>query len=496
MHAKSDLFNLIKSLTKTEKAYFKKYTSIHSDSEKAYLTLFDLIHEQDVYDEELLKKTIQHKGIRDHFSVHKNYLYKVLMRSLANYIKTHSHNFRLEEMILEIEVLLSKNLFSQCTSLIKKAKIIANQNENYTSLLKVIQLEIRLIKQSPSVKNWNDVYKKVEEEENEALKKLMDISVSRNLNADMFLFFQTHYQEKRTPDTSGQLSLILHRLKAIHEYSSAECEINHLSAWVNYYKYTEEPEKALPYQKKAIAIFKKNPILIHNEALRYINSLSNLLILEEKTGTESTFRKALSELKNVKSLIPDNLISPNLELHVFALALRHELIFLVNRNQFSHALTVCNDSKKKLLENVQLINQVFLYHIFYCNARIFFELKKSQEFTFWSQKIIRDGINKYNKRYHFFVKMLSFLMFWNDENPAFVESLGKSLLTFIKKQKIHAEIETLVILKLMSTLKPKPGKLNSFRVILEELLSELTRADLKIPDNYFDYKAWIQKQLQ
>lgn len=497
MTAKEDLFVLIKSLSKTEKAYFKKYASIHSDGDKVYLQLFDYINDLQIYDEDALKKKIKHAGLLKHFAVYKNYLYKILLRSLAQYVKTHTDNFGLEEMLLEIEILLSKNLFPQCISLINKAKTIAKENENFPSLLKVIQLEIRYIKQSPSVKNWMEVYEKAVQEEKDALEKLAAISLTRNLNADMFLFLQSHTQEEKTQEVEEQKEKIYQRLIAITAYTSAEGEINHLSAWVNYYKFTEEAEKALPYQILAISIFKKYPFLIHNEALRYINSLSNLLILESKIGRNEAFQQALQELKSVPQILPKNLMSPNLDVHIFALALRHELKFLVNKSQFEEALNVSNEMKKKLLDNTEIINEVFLYEIYFYNSRIFFELNKTSEAIFWIQKILQTAINKYNKRFHFFAKMLQFLLYWEDENILFVESLGKSLLSFIKYQKISADIEKVIIKKLLEFNKQKTKittqkKENCLAGIKEYLM--LSQAP--VLDNYFDYQNWVEIELQ
>lgn len=92
MIAKDDLFILIKSLSKTEKAYFKKYASIHSNKgQQQYLSLFDLLNDMTVYDEAILKKKIAHLGITQ-LPVYKNYLYKIILRSQVQYTHTHTEN--------------------------------------------------------------------------------------------------------------------------------------------------------------------------------------------------------------------------------------------------------------------------------------------------------------------------------------------------------------------------------------------------------------------
>lgn len=54
MRPSTELFNLIKSLSKSEKRYFKLTSSLQS-GEKNYMRLFDAIEAQDEYDEAAIK---------------------------------------------------------------------------------------------------------------------------------------------------------------------------------------------------------------------------------------------------------------------------------------------------------------------------------------------------------------------------------------------------------------------------------------------------------
>mgnify|MGYP000023314336 CR=1 FL=1 len=55
MKPSNELFQLIKSLTKSEKRYFKLSSSLQS-GEKNYMKLFDIIEIQDEYDEPAIKQ--------------------------------------------------------------------------------------------------------------------------------------------------------------------------------------------------------------------------------------------------------------------------------------------------------------------------------------------------------------------------------------------------------------------------------------------------------
>ena len=57
MQPTKDLFQLVKSLSQSEKIYFKKYTSLHVlGGVNNYILLFNVIEQQKQYDETLIKE--------------------------------------------------------------------------------------------------------------------------------------------------------------------------------------------------------------------------------------------------------------------------------------------------------------------------------------------------------------------------------------------------------------------------------------------------------
>ena len=96
------LFNLIKSLSKGEKQYFKKFSSIHTGKENHYyMRLYDEIEKQTengVYDEEKIKKTFAGEKFVKQLHVTKNYLFNAILRSL----KVQRSNVNYRNTVLDI----------------------------------------------------------------------------------------------------------------------------------------------------------------------------------------------------------------------------------------------------------------------------------------------------------------------------------------------------------------------------------------------------------
>ncbi len=66
MKPSAELFELVKSLTKSEKRFFKLSSSLQS-GEKNYLKIFDAIDKQKEYDEEGIKKQFGKQTFIKHF---------------------------------------------------------------------------------------------------------------------------------------------------------------------------------------------------------------------------------------------------------------------------------------------------------------------------------------------------------------------------------------------------------------------------------------------
>jgi sulfur relay (sulfurtransferase) DsrC/TusE family protein len=121
MKPSSELFDLIRTLTKSEKRFFKLQSSLQS-GDKNYVRLFDLIEKMEAYDEDLVKKTFKGEKFIKHLPSEKNHLYKLILKSLRSYYSETSIASSLKQEIKNVEILYNKGLFDECTKFIERAK--------------------------------------------------------------------------------------------------------------------------------------------------------------------------------------------------------------------------------------------------------------------------------------------------------------------------------------------------------------------------------------
>jgi len=132
--ASDALFVLIKSLSKSEKRYFRLQPMAEDGQHRI---LFDAMEKLSSYDEEKLLKLLKGSPITDAISIAKNRLYHTLLKSLAAYHHKATARAEVMRLLQSIEVLFMRNLFEQADKLVNSALKIARKNE-----LSALQLEL------------------------------------------------------------------------------------------------------------------------------------------------------------------------------------------------------------------------------------------------------------------------------------------------------------------------------------------------------------------
>ena len=143
MAKKGSLFRLIKSLTKAEKRYFRLFAQMSGKS-KNYLRLFDAIDVLEEYDESRIKEQFKQEKFVRQLHVTKNYLHKLILKSLRNYHSKLSKDAELKELLREVEILYKKELIDNCLDTLGRAEKMAIQYQKLPVLLEIISWKRRL----------------------------------------------------------------------------------------------------------------------------------------------------------------------------------------------------------------------------------------------------------------------------------------------------------------------------------------------------------------
>lgn len=139
MKANNSLYSLVHALTPNEKRYFKRFSILHSEKKEGriYLEIFECLVQQPHYDGDALQRVMEEIGYAGQLAVAKNYLQKLILKTMRNYRADRNVKVKLREMIMDAEFLEEKQLFPQAYKKLTQALKLARKQE-----LKLFELEI------------------------------------------------------------------------------------------------------------------------------------------------------------------------------------------------------------------------------------------------------------------------------------------------------------------------------------------------------------------
>ncbi|MEX0288553.1 MAG: hypothetical protein AB3N14_05540 [Flavobacteriaceae bacterium] len=265
MAIKESLFALIKSLSKSEKRYFRLFCT-REVSGSNYLRLFDAMERQTVYDEVAIKKQFKNEKFIKQLHVTKNYLRKLIFKSLRNFHENISKDAELKNVLRNIEILYNKELFSQCESQLKVARRLANKYELLTGLLEVENWQ-RKLHQTLRPGNYNGLALVIEDQDM-TLNKLRNnwhywqlaVGVSGNM-----------FQDQNNTVKNSWL------LKSPEKALSLEAKVLYYNT--SYLKHLQNGDstKAENELRTLLQLLETSPERLKEEAGLYVSSINNLV---------------------------------------------------------------------------------------------------------------------------------------------------------------------------------------------------------------------------
>ena len=138
------LFQLIKTLSKSEKRNFRLFVNRGSGSEAVlFVQLFDVLDKQKQYDEAMIFRRIPAMK-RQQLSNLKRHLYKQLLTSLRQIETPKDISLQVREQIDFAKILYNKGLYLQSLKVLEKVKVLAQEAHQDLLELEVIEFEKRI----------------------------------------------------------------------------------------------------------------------------------------------------------------------------------------------------------------------------------------------------------------------------------------------------------------------------------------------------------------
>lgn len=287
----TDLFELVKALTPSEKRSFRIRAGAEGDP--LYLRLYAAIEKMDAYNEaKILKRVSDIKP--GQLSNLKAYLYDLLLGHLHDLYAGKEERTALYDAVSRADVLYDKGLYSQCSELLKKLKEICRKKDNTVLGLAVIEREINLVKKSHQ--QWHLLEEKYKEKRE--LMAYMARTDSYRYVRDMIGTFVSKVGTARTEEERKQMLALKQMLPDDSEITSDnERQIYH-NVMYRYCFAMREHAKAHDHIKKVVVLCENDGDKSIFNYLLYLANYTGLCIRLKKY---SEAKEAIEKIKNTRT---------------------------------------------------------------------------------------------------------------------------------------------------------------------------------------------------
>ncbi len=476
------LFELIEAMTMSEKRFFKIFSQRHVIGEtNDYQLMFDFIDKSDNISNEIIQKQPFAKNL----SAEKNYLYRLVLKSLNNYYYEFSTKMKVQNLIINAEILAYKGLEEQALKLLEKGENITYEAELYPHLITIKQTQFEILsklnkhKESidtmSQVKDINKKYNNLNTLQTQSA-KIYDLRQkkgnfrSTNEFAEFNEIINEFHQKEELPPKFQLFSLSISSAEA-HSLKDYENELNTL--------------------KDIITLYESNTFLIEYSPKGYISSLYNLANTYRNLSKYDESVKILHKLSLKKS---DKIISSSKKLIAFIFYLTNNLrlyIYLLS-NKIELAVELYETVKKEYYLHDENIDKIVVYEHYMLVIKLNMLIKNYKEALKYSNIIINDNSFKKREDILTYVRLLNLIIHFELNNDFTIEYLSSSTINFLKRKKRLYKTEKEVI-NFITKFDPKfQKKLERTIFRLEELKKDPIEKSMF---NFFDFHKWAKNKI-
>jgi len=290
------LFELIKSLSKSEKRYFKNMANLTADGkDKKYMRLFDYIDSQQAYNEAALKKYFHKEAFIQQLTSAKNYLYNLILKSLEHYYSTSTE--MAYSYLSQVSILYSKGLYKHAEKVFYKLKKLVIDSEAIKLMPEILGWEYKLIYITgfPEKEAFKEIYEQVEKIKNvfEYFEVYSEISK-----------FELNIGRARTKQEFKRLDQIIDHpiMTDVNKALTREAKRFYLGIYHQYYKLKSDEVSAYLCAKDSLRVLESDFKFIRKYLSVYTAQLINLAGTALTIGRLSEVPEYIKKVRGVSEM--------------------------------------------------------------------------------------------------------------------------------------------------------------------------------------------------
>ena len=488
------LFQLVKSLEKSEKRNFKLYVKRNSASEDLKtIQLFDALDKMNVYDEhQLLKKNKSIK--KKQLSNIRAQLYKQILTSLRIIKDENNIDIQLHEQMDHARILYNKGLYHQSLKILDRMKELAKTYHQLTYLQQVLFFE-KKIEALFITRSMQDRADRLSKETDDTDTKLSLVNKLSNLSLQLYSWYIRHGHARNAKDENDVDQIMELHLTPEAKKSTGFYEQLYLYQSYCWYAFIRRDFlQYYRYTQRWVDLFDAEPEMISVETAIYIKGMHNLMsahfdLLNHKKLAETiekfekfSHRKLVLKNENNRILIFVYLYTAKINLHFI-------------QGSFSEGLKLIPSIEEKLDEYGIYLDRHRVLIFYYKMACLYFGSGDNEKAVQYLSKIINWKMDL-RTDLQCYARLLHLIAHYELGNFNLLEYLIKSVYRFMAKMENLSKVEEEVFRFLRRSFHVGARALKpEFENLLEKLRQYENDPKETRAFAYLDIISWLESKI-
>ena len=491
------LYDLVKSLNKNEKRYFKIVVSNSKESDdKKIVQLFDHISALEKFEDEDVFNKIPHLKATQ-LSNLKAYLFEKILQVLRAYHAAKIKDIQIREQIDFAQILFERRLYSQAKRCMDKAKKMAETNMNLE-----LQLEILKMEKNAVLQNMGDLDNNVDQlvAEVQLLNgQINNINTFTNLSIQLNSYYTRLGFIRDEQDDHRIKDFFKTNISTYNEQRLTTIELLNLyRLYFGYYFFLQDFELGYIYSKKLENTFEASPTLIECMPDDYIKSLNNLLIAQNKLFKYHEFVETNKKLQAVASM-PSIRINENMRIRLLKYFYMHEINKFFMTGDFDKGVElIIHEQGKEINALLAMLDKHSALVLNYKIACLYFGAGNFSQSAKTLNKIINITSTDLREDLHCFARIMNLVCHYELGNFDVIKHYIISTYRFLLKKDDLRLFQKFVLsfLKNLSTDTDAKSLLGQFENLKSQLLTLVDSPYEKRAFIYFDIISWLESKIE
>ena len=491
-----NLYDLVKTLNKNEKRYFKMMAASSSQNEdKKMLQLFEYINKSEQFDEEnIVRKVPALKA--EQLSNLKAYLYYKILQAVRQYNGAKLLDIQIRELIDFAQILFERRLYAQGINCLKKAKKMAATYDNLELQLEIIKLEKSVLMHT--IGDDVDKVDTIITEVKNINTQINNINIFSNLSIKLNSYYTKIGYIRGENEFLRVKEFYLSNIPKYKEEELSNIEKIHLyKLYIGYYFFIQDFHNGHLYSQKMVALFEENPHMIKIHTESYIKALNNLLIGQYKLFRFNEFEETNRKLHSIEKNHALR-INESMRIRLLKYYYMHEINRYYMMGEFDKGVEfIMNRSEEldHLLEGMDKHSSLILTYKIGC---LYVGASNHRQGIKWLNKIINETNIDIREDLHCFARIINLICHYELGNFDVINYYIISTYRFLlKKDDLH--LFQKFILNFLKDLNKEMGNkdlVDRFARLKSQLIPLVNSAYEKRAFIYFDIISWLESKIE